>query len=110
MRFTPGPRVRRRDNQCRAMRSHPTTERPLTVEPIRRAEKGHKRLLGSVIASRAPERALRLLLAAVLTLVGIRLVAPRQGAVMAEQRRQERRRTACRFSSWLKAQVRGKPR
>jgi len=31
--------------------------------------------LGSVIASRAPERALRLLLAAVLTLVGIRLVA-----------------------------------
>jgi hypothetical protein len=32
--------------------------------------------LGSVIAPRAPERALRLLLAAVLTLVGIRLVAP----------------------------------
>ena len=32
--------------------------------------------LGSVIASRVPERALRLLLAAVLTLVGIRLVAP----------------------------------
>jgi uncharacterized membrane protein YfcA len=32
--------------------------------------------LGSVIASRAPERALRLLLAGVLTLVGIRLVAP----------------------------------
>jgi uncharacterized protein len=32
--------------------------------------------LGSVIASRAPERALRLLLAAVLSLVGIRLVAP----------------------------------
>ena len=32
--------------------------------------------LGSVIASRAPERALRLSLAAVLTLVGIRLVAP----------------------------------
>jgi uncharacterized membrane protein YfcA len=31
--------------------------------------------LGSVIASRAPERALRLLLVAVLTLVGIRLVA-----------------------------------
>src|SRR6516225_6836684 len=31
--------------------------------------------LGSVIASRAPERALRLLLAGVLTLVGIRLVA-----------------------------------
>jgi hypothetical protein len=29
-----------------------------------------------VIASRAPERALRLLLAAVLSLVGIRLVAP----------------------------------
>ena len=32
--------------------------------------------LGSVIASRAPERALRLSLAAVLTLVGIRLVVP----------------------------------
>jgi uncharacterized protein len=32
--------------------------------------------LGSVIASRAPERALRLLLAAVLAFVGIRLVAP----------------------------------
>jgi len=32
--------------------------------------------LGSVIASRAPERALRLLLAGVLTLVGVRLVAP----------------------------------